>query len=124
MSGSSAANPKSDLAGLKILVIDDSKTIRRTAETLLAYAGARGKWRHVGRVNTLKRMRHFADLCDSVDGSGFSKLSDRAVASFLPATSDAGAARKSAVLECKSHSAGARSRRQGMIDRIHLQEDL
>jgi twitching motility two-component system response regulator PilG len=36
---SSAANPKSDLAGLKILVIDDSKTIRRTAETLLAKEG-------------------------------------------------------------------------------------
>ena len=39
MSGSSAANPKSNLAGLKILVIDDSKTIRRTAETLLAKEG-------------------------------------------------------------------------------------
>jgi twitching motility two-component system response regulator PilG len=32
-------NPKTDLAGLKILVIDDSKTIRRTAETLLAKEG-------------------------------------------------------------------------------------
>jgi twitching motility two-component system response regulator PilG len=39
VSGSNAANPKSDLAGLKILVIDDSKTIRRTAETLLAKEG-------------------------------------------------------------------------------------
>ena len=36
---SSVANPKSGLAGLKILVIDDSKTIRRTAETLLAKEG-------------------------------------------------------------------------------------
>jgi len=36
---SSAANPKNNLAGLKILVIDDSKTIRRTAETLLAKEG-------------------------------------------------------------------------------------
>jgi twitching motility two-component system response regulator PilG len=36
---SSAANPKSNLAGLKILVIDDSKTIRRTAETLLVKEG-------------------------------------------------------------------------------------
>ena len=36
---SSAANPKSNLAGLKILVIDDSNTIRRTAETLLAKEG-------------------------------------------------------------------------------------
>jgi twitching motility two-component system response regulator PilG len=39
VSGSSAANPKNDLQGLKILVIDDSKTIRRTAETLLAKEG-------------------------------------------------------------------------------------
>jgi twitching motility two-component system response regulator PilG len=39
VSGNSAANPKTNLAGLKILVIDDSKTIRRTAETLLAKEG-------------------------------------------------------------------------------------
>jgi twitching motility two-component system response regulator PilG len=39
VSGSSAVNPKSSLQGLKILVIDDSKTIRRTAETLLAKEG-------------------------------------------------------------------------------------
>jgi len=39
VSGSSAVSPKSDLQGLKILVIDDSKTIRRTAETLLAKEG-------------------------------------------------------------------------------------
>jgi twitching motility two-component system response regulator PilG len=39
VSGSGAVNPKSDLQGLKILVIDDSKTIRRTAETLLAKEG-------------------------------------------------------------------------------------
>jgi twitching motility two-component system response regulator PilG len=37
--GSNAAKPKNDLQGLKILVIDDSKTIRRTAETLLAKEG-------------------------------------------------------------------------------------
>jgi twitching motility two-component system response regulator PilG len=39
VSGTSAVNPKSSLQGLKILVIDDSKTIRRTAETLLAKEG-------------------------------------------------------------------------------------
>jgi len=39
VSGSSAVSPKNDLQGLKILVIDDSKTIRRTAETLLAKEG-------------------------------------------------------------------------------------
>jgi twitching motility two-component system response regulator PilG len=32
-------NSRNDLQGLKILVIDDSKTIRRTAETLLAKEG-------------------------------------------------------------------------------------
>ena len=35
----SSASPKTGLQGLKILVIDDSKTIRRTAETLLAKEG-------------------------------------------------------------------------------------
>ncbi|HEY7670858.1 MAG TPA: response regulator [Gammaproteobacteria bacterium] len=39
MSGGTAASAKSNLQGLKILVIDDSKTIRRTAETLLAKEG-------------------------------------------------------------------------------------
>ena len=39
MSGDSAAVAKRGLEGLKILVIDDSKTIRRTAETLLAKEG-------------------------------------------------------------------------------------
>ena len=39
MSGGNAASVKNDLEGLKILVIDDSKTIRRTAETLLAKEG-------------------------------------------------------------------------------------
>jgi len=39
VSGSTAVNPHNALTGLKILVIDDSKTIRRTAETLLAKEG-------------------------------------------------------------------------------------
>ena len=39
MSNGSAVAPNNDLEGLKILVIDDSKTIRRTAETLLAKEG-------------------------------------------------------------------------------------
>jgi twitching motility two-component system response regulator PilG len=33
------SNPSRSLSGLKILVIDDSKTIRRTAETLLSKEG-------------------------------------------------------------------------------------
>ena len=39
MSNGTAAVPRNDLDGLKILVIDDSRTIRRTAETLLAKEG-------------------------------------------------------------------------------------
>src|SRR5690606_30409044 len=34
-----ASHPPARLAGLKVLVIDDSKTIRRTAETLLTREG-------------------------------------------------------------------------------------
>lgn len=49
----------------------------RTADTLLAYAAARGKWRHVGRVNSRRRLRHFLHRCDSVDGSGFSRWPKR-----------------------------------------------
>ena len=34
-------NDSSDLAGVKVMVIDDSKTIRRTAETLLSRLGCK-----------------------------------------------------------------------------------
>jgi len=34
-----SSNPSRSLSGLKILVVDDSKTIRRTAETLLSKEG-------------------------------------------------------------------------------------
>jgi len=39
VSNGNAVESKLDLEGLKILVVDDSKTIRRTAETLLAKEG-------------------------------------------------------------------------------------
>jgi twitching motility two-component system response regulator PilG len=39
VSSDSVVSVNNDLRGLKILVIDDSKTIRRTAETLLAKEG-------------------------------------------------------------------------------------
>ena len=32
-----------------------------------------GKWLHVGRVNTPGRMRHWADIADSIDGTGLSQ---------------------------------------------------
>ena len=34
-----SADSDADLAGLKVMVIDDSKTIRRTAESLLKKVG-------------------------------------------------------------------------------------
>jgi hypothetical protein len=52
--------------------------LSREVDELLAYAAARGKWRHVGRVNSRLRMRHFWGLADSCDGSGFSRWPKRA----------------------------------------------
>jgi hypothetical protein len=46
-------------------------------DVLLGEAEARGKWRHIGRVNTKRRMRHFRDRCDSFDGSCFSRWPKR-----------------------------------------------
>ena len=46
-------------------------------DALLAEAARRGKWRHVGRVNSRRRIRHFWDRCDSLDGSGFSRWPKR-----------------------------------------------
>ena len=44
------------------------------ARTLAAYAKARGKWVHMGRVNGSVRTRYaYALGCDSVDGSSFSR---------------------------------------------------
>jgi hypothetical protein len=36
---------------------------------LLREAGERGKWRHIGRVNSRKRIRHFWGNMDSFDGT-------------------------------------------------------
>lgn len=49
----------------------------REVRTLVAYAKARGKWVHMGRVNTERRWRYAEAIgCDSVDGSGFSRWPD------------------------------------------------
>jgi hypothetical protein len=48
------------------------------AETLARSARANLKWVHMGRVNTLKRVKHAARIgCDSFDGTTFSKWSDK-----------------------------------------------
>jgi len=53
----------------------------RHARRLIADAKDRGKWVHVGRVNTLRRMWLFSSIgVDSFDGTAFSKLPDK----FIP----------------------------------------
>jgi hypothetical protein len=54
------------------------------ALALMHEAKARGKWIHMGRVNTLRRLRfaHTAG-CDSIDGSKFSWYSDTYLPQFL-----------------------------------------
>lgn len=47
------------------------------ADALAEEAGRRGKWRHYGRVNTRRRLRHVSGLADSVDGTTFSRWPDR-----------------------------------------------
>ncbi len=51
------------------------------AEYFAIEAKARGKWVHVGRVNTRKRLQHAIEIgADSVDGTCFSRWPDR----YLP----------------------------------------
>jgi hypothetical protein len=45
---------------------DSAKACRKAAKIL-------GKWVHVGRVNTAARVKSFAGLADSIDGSGICK---------------------------------------------------
>lgn len=51
---------------------------------LLLRAGELGIWRHVGRVNSFKRVSHFWDFADSFDGTGFAIAPDQKIRSFLP----------------------------------------
>jgi hypothetical protein len=66
-------------AGIDALFIggDTEWKLSSVVDDLLLEAAARHKWRHVGRVNTLRRIRHFFGRCDSIDGSGFSRFPRR-----------------------------------------------
>lgn len=44
------------------------------AARLCIEARARGAWVHVGRINTVRRLRHFDTLADSFDGAQFSRF--------------------------------------------------
>jgi hypothetical protein len=54
------------------------------AEDLGREATRRGKWLHMGRVNSRKRIRHALEIgCDSIDGTGFSRFPDKYLADGL-----------------------------------------
>lgn len=49
----------------------------RDARALIGEARNRGKWVHMGRVNTRRRLRYAAHVgCHSIDGTGFSRWGD------------------------------------------------
>lgn len=57
----------------------------REARTIAAYAAARGKWLHVGRVNSRRRLRIAQTMgADSIDGTGISKFPDAMMARYTP----------------------------------------
>jgi hypothetical protein len=55
----------------------------RTARDLVAYAKARGKWAHMGRVNSHKRIVYAKTIgCDSIDGTKWSRWSQRWIPTY------------------------------------------
>lgn len=53
------------------------------AARLIREAHARGKWVHMGRVNSMRRLNYAHALgCDSVDGSGFSRFIEKVPRAF------------------------------------------
>lgn len=53
------------------------------ARALVVEAQRRGKWVHMGRVNTVRRLMYAQQIgCDSVDGSGFARFPDAMLPRF------------------------------------------
>lgn len=52
---------------------DTAFKLSADVDAVLDRAAQLHKWRHVGRVNTRRRIRHFRGRADSIDGSGFSQ---------------------------------------------------
>lgn len=60
------------------------------ARAFVAAAHGRGLWSHMGRVNTMARLRYAISIgCDSVDGSGFARFPDAMLPRFTRVTSTA-----------------------------------
>ena len=60
---------------LRAVFIGGSDAFKVSGEAMRAARTAKmlGKWVHVGRVNTAKRVREWVGLADSIDGSGISR---------------------------------------------------
>jgi hypothetical protein len=65
--------PWDDLAAV-FIGGDDAFKISRAALEVARVAKMLGKWVHVGRVNTAKRVRNWKGLADSIDGTGMSRF--------------------------------------------------
>jgi hypothetical protein len=75
----SAAVPWADLDALFVGGTTAFK-LSPAMRALAHEAKARGKWLHMGRVNTRRRFRYALALgCDSIDGSRFSRWADTAL---------------------------------------------
>lgn len=54
---------------------DDAYKLGLTVAHLVSEAKERGKWVHMGRVNTMQRLRYAQSIgCDSVDGSSYARF--------------------------------------------------
>lgn len=51
---------------------------------LLEESGDRMKWRHIGRINSLKRIKHFWNFADSFDGTDYVFHPEECVKMYLP----------------------------------------
>jgi len=51
---------------------------------LLVEAGDKGKWRHIGRINSITRIKHFWNYADSFDGTDYVYHPAECVKKYLP----------------------------------------
>jgi hypothetical protein len=64
-----------DWSRVDAVFVGGSDAFKISSEAINACKVAKmlGKWVHVGRVNTVERVKNWIDLADSIDGSGISK---------------------------------------------------
>lgn len=56
---------------------DDAFKLGPSAAGVVREANERGLWTHMGRVNSLRRLKYAASIgCDSIDGSGWARFRD------------------------------------------------